>query len=143
MASNPPPRRWAAPIPLDPKNPLEVMLVKRHKGELDEKTFERNLMTLSVYVATDDVDAADRSREVSPIVLSWANGQYVAVFSWADRVAKLVEEGGGSVQMLFYEVLERVPEGMGIVINPNLGEAVDFSPEKVAELRAEFLTTDN
>ncbi len=139
MSVAPRPRPWAAPIHLNPQNSLEAMLIKIQKGEMDDATFCRYLMTMSVYVATDDIDTADRERSVSPVILSWSNGNYLAVFSQMDRVGTLVgNKEGGSVQMLFHELLAQVPEGMGVVLNPNIGTAIDFPPEKVVQLLSDY-----
>ncbi|MBI5379620.1 MAG: SseB family protein [Nitrospirae bacterium] len=128
-------RRWAAPVLIDPKNELEVLLVNYHEGKVDEKTFLSRLLHLTVYIATDNLEAAEQARSLSPVVLHWNDRDYLAVFSLVDRVDTLIHEGGGSVQMLFKEVLDQVPEGMGIVLNPNFGVALDFPPAKIVEMR--------
>ena len=128
--------RFSAPYILDPKNQLERLILDHRQGRIDERIFHKRLVDRTVYVATDDLEEAERTTGFKPVILVREDREYVAVFSMMDRTETLVREGGGgSVQMLVRQLLDRVPPGIGIVLNPNYETAVEIPPEKVEALR--------
>ena len=128
--------RFSAPYILDPKNQLERLILDHRQGRIDERIFHKRLVDRTVYVATDDLEEAERTTGFKPVILVREDREYVAVFSMMDRTETLVREGGGgSVQMLVRQLLDRVPPGIGIVLNPNYEAAVELPPEKVEALR--------
>lgn len=128
--------RFSAPYILDPKNQLERLILDHRQGRIDERIFHKRLVDRTVYVATDDLEEAERTTGFKPVILVREDREYVAVFSMMDRTETLVREGGGgSVQMLVRQLLDRVPPGIGIVLNPNYEAAVEIPPEKVEALR--------
>lgn len=127
--------QFSAPYILEPRNQLERLILDYHQGKIDERIFHKRLVDRTVYVATDDLEEAERTTGFKPVILVRDGREYVAVFSMMDRTETLVREGGGSVQMLVRQILDRVPPGIGIALNPNYEAAVEIPPEKVEALR--------
>lgn len=127
--------RFSAPYILEPKNQLERLILDHRQGKIDERIFYKRLIDRTVYVATDNLEEAERTTGFKPVILVREGREYVAVFSMMDRTETLVREGGGSVQMLVRQLLDRVPPGIGIVLNPSYEAAVELSPDKVEALR--------
>jgi SseB protein N-terminal domain len=119
-----------------PRNKLEHVLVGAKAGRISAR--ELAIALVSSDVAIPNLRVNGEGSRFNPIVLGKAGVQMVAVFTDVERSKSLPEPGSSVVVMPGRELLELLPAGFGIVINPELQVSCEISPAGVQEMRRDL-----
>jgi SseB protein N-terminal domain len=119
-----------------PRNTLEHLLIDARAGRISAREMAVGLVSSDIAVPSSEVNG-ERGR-FNPIILGKAGVQLVAAFTDRDRAKSLPAPGSFVMVMKGSELLELLPAGFGIVINPELQVSCEISPTGVEEMRRDL-----
>lgn len=137
---------------LVPRNDLERQLLAAQQGELSAEDFMQELLVTQLFMPVLDdsggIQGFQKTDQAQPLILAGEGQESVLVmFTSPERAKGFVEhfpgyEKGGILIELPW-LLERLGEGVGLVINPGWDVGIDIPPEMVGQLRAAADSTPN
>jgi hypothetical protein len=100
-----------------PATVLERAIARAHAGTLAAPTVLWTLAASELLIVNRD--AADAgAMPADPVLLHSEKGTFLALFSHRDQAAAYLTEGHAAVAMAGLQLLRRLPDGVGIVMNP-------------------------
>jgi hypothetical protein len=126
----------------EPKNELERQLLAAMMEEISSEQFMDDLMAAQIFMPVQDDDSGiigfQRSTKATPLVVQDASGlSALVLFTSPERALAFVKDYpgfNGGLLTEFTWVLERMEQGMAIVVNPGLEIGIDIEPETVSRM---------
>ena len=114
--------------------PVERAILDSRRGNLPHQYVMAQLAATSLYWPGSTQPTALMD-EVTPLVLDYNGGHYVAVFTRSDYILPFVDKAPFVVHTQVAAIAKAIVPKAGIVVNPGLDWAYLLSPEDVATLR--------
>ena len=100
-----------------PATVLERAIARAQAGTLSAPTVLWTLAASELLIVNRD--ATDHgAMPADPVLLHSEKGTFLALFSHSDHTAAYLTEGHAAVTMAGLQLLRRLPDGVGIVMNP-------------------------
>ncbi|HET7674430.1 MAG TPA: SseB family protein [Gammaproteobacteria bacterium] len=132
-------------LDLPPQNEIEELLLAGHRGEATREDFMRRILGWTLMVLSDDEPRADAAPEEMLNLLCVTDGAnrdqlMVAAFTAGQRAEGYRSAGEFShlAQLPAPVLFAAVPDGMGVIINPNSKLNFRVPPEVAAKLREHY-----
>jgi hypothetical protein len=121
----------------DPNPGIETALAEAMAGRLDMREFLFQFGDAGIIVPSG-VDFSADPTVFSPMMFSPDDVPLMAVFTARDRANAWRAEAPHSTTMTGLTVFERLPSGVGIVVNPGFGLGFEMQPDGVPAILAEL-----
>ncbi|HIJ22974.1 MAG: SseB family protein [Gammaproteobacteria bacterium] len=125
---------------------LKQLLTKAHQGEIEIEAFMSQFLTAQIFMPVTDPDndgqntpvGFQKSDKAKPLTLETEEGfSVMVIFSDPQQSKEFIknypEYDGGFIAEVPW-MLERLGEGMGVSLNPDAEEGIDFDPETIRQL---------
>ncbi|MEN6662464.1 MAG: SseB family protein [Phycisphaerae bacterium] len=122
---------------LHPANEVEDAIKLARAGRISIVDFIRILMDSVVCVPSETEVSVDMA-ELRPLVVDRGGTAMVAVFTSPSRAAKFGDKASYMLACKGREVLRRLKENIGLVVNPGFDDGLEISPRGIAEIKADF-----
>ena len=100
-----------------PATVLERAIARAQAGTLAAPTLLWTLAASELLIVNRDA-TDDGSMPTDPVLLHSDKGTFLALFSHSDQALSYLTEGHAAVAMPGLQLLRRLPDGVGIVMNP-------------------------
>ncbi len=121
-----------------PLNELESALSKTQTGSIPRKQFIQLLVDSELTVSSVTEIMPDGSGFL-PLLLKKEQAQMLVCFTEHERIGKYAEMAPYCVNIHGKDLLQRLPEGFGLVINPGLSVSLEITPKEMPQLLKDFL----
>jgi len=119
-----------------PTNELETVLADAMNGRTQFTDFLAVLLRSTVYVSSGAEIHADGSG-FQPLLFDREAGKLMAVFTARERVKSFKDKAPYCLTMTGQQLVERVPNDLGIVLNPGSAVGFELPAEGVQKIRQE------
>ncbi len=124
----------------NPVNDLETALVDAKDGRIRFEDFLRILMRSAVHVSSGTEVMADGTG-FQPLLFDKAEGTLMAVFTARERATRFGDKAPFCLTMTGEQLMQRVPEGLGLVLNPGFSVGFELPADGVQGIRRDFATS--
>lgn len=121
----------------EPLNELELYLLAAKKNEIPVEIFLKNFVHSNLALPSATLVETDGNL-FNPIVYDKYGTKMLAAFSDKSRIGELVKIGHYCIMMNALQILQRIPSGHGLVVNPGHTVGFDISPEGIAKIVKDF-----
>lgn len=122
----------------EPQNDFEIALCRAKTGAMPVQDMLRELVEAMLVVPSETEVMPDGSG-MRPLVFKRENIQLVACFSEKIRIGQFASKAPFCLEIKGAELLTRLPQDHGIVINPSADVGLDISPEGIARIIGDFV----
>lgn len=124
-------------LKLNPSNAIEVALGRAQRGEMNIKEFISLLLQSPLYVPSLR-EIGDKGEGLQPVVFERNSDRFLTVFSGLDRAKVLADTAPFCISMSGAQLLQRVPTGFGIVINPRFDIGLEIPSFGIQDIKRDF-----
>ncbi|MES2205868.1 MAG: SseB family protein [Pseudomonadota bacterium] len=121
----------------EPLNALETSLSNVQKKVLARHDFIQTLLESELVVSSVTEIMPDGSGFL-PLLLKKLNVQMLVCFTEEERIGKHEQTAPYYVSILGKDLLKRLPNGFGLVINPGLSVSFEISPDEAQQIVKAF-----
>lgn len=122
-----------------PATVLERAIARAQAGTLSAATVLWTLAASELLIVNRDA-TDDGAMPADPVLLHSAKGTFLALFSHRDQAAASLTEGHAAVAMAGLQLLRRLPDGIGIVMNPGSRQGFEVPADGVQAFVAELMS---
>lgn len=119
---------------LGPRNELEQALAEAQMGRISTEEALRALVRLPVFIPSRQPVQADGAG-LMPVILTQSGTDYVAVYTSLERAGSLSEQARYCLQFAGGELLPRLPQDVGLVINAGYTLGFQVEPFGIQKIR--------
>jgi hypothetical protein len=120
-----------------PLNDLESSLVAAQGKKITIEAFIRQLLECDLALPTAN-EVQNDGAGFQPILFEKQGTNMLAAFTDKSRALQLSHVATYCMVMNALEVLRRIPQGYGVVINPGFTVGLELSPDGIAQIVRDF-----
>lgn len=124
-----------------PQNALEQAMAEAKAGRLPTDAFLRLLLNTAVLIPSRREVLADGSG-LSPLLPEREGVSYAALFTSPPRLEAVKGLAPFCLEMVASAFLARLPEGVGMVVNPGSTLGLEIAPHGVREILRDLMPED-
>jgi hypothetical protein len=122
-----------------PKNALETALLDAKHGQTSIFNFLKMLVESDVYMLSSTEVNSDGTG-FRPLLFDRGGDTMMSVFTARERASAFADEVPYCLTMKGHELLQRIPTGFGIVINPGIEVGMEIPSSGIGDIRHDFMT---
>ncbi|UWF77587.1 SseB family protein [Microbacterium neungamense] len=111
---------------------VERAILGARQGTLTPETALWALAAAEVYFLAED-EPKGASLPESPVLLEREGHQFLAVFTSGDAMTTYLTGKRAAVRINGFELLQRIPPSVGVVVNPGADAALELPAQGLAE----------
>ena len=120
---------------LIPTNDLESMLADSQAGRRSLNEFLQALVSSELFIVSVE-DVPPGASGINPLLFDRAGTPMATVFTDASRATRFKKQIKSVIRKNGFEMLQHIPPGYGVVINPGFDTGLELLPEGIRNVLA-------